>query len=143
MLRTVYWHPFGKLYLAISYNLAITMAWEDIASMHIKNDSWDDLASSLFARIKAIKDSVVELQCMRGLKATVVHAQYNVGCDYCLDVVTENSFWEQYLKLSQCQCLDIVGRKKKNCRFVLNQIFFLTQFLKTNFTLSKLPNTDL
>lgn len=125
MLRTVYWHPFGKLYLAISYNLAITMAWEDIASMHIKNDSWDDLASSLFARIKAIKDSVVELQCMRGLKATVVHAQYNVGCDYCLDVVTENSFWEQYLKLSQnCQCLDIVGRKKKIADLFSTKFFF-------------------
>lgn len=143
MLRTVYWHPFGKLYLAISYNLAITMAWEDIASMHIKNNSWDDLASSLFARIKAIKDSVVELQCMRGLKATVVHAQYNVGCDYCLDVVTENSFWEQYLKLSQCQCLRHCWEKEKKLQICSQPNFFLTQFFKTNFILSKLPNTDL
>lgn len=102
------------------------------------------MASSLFARIKAIKDSVVELQCMRGLKATVVHAQYNVGCDYCLDVVTENSFWEQYLKLSQCQCLRHCWEKEKKIADLFStKFFFLTQFFKTNFTLSKLPNTDL
>lgn len=142
MLRTVYWHPFGKLYLAISYNLAITMAWEDIASMHIKNDSWDDLASSLFARIKAIKDCcwvamyawlegnccACTIQCRMRLLSRRCDRKFLLGT---------------LLKAQSMSVFRHCWEKEKKLQICSQPNFFLTQFFKTNFILSKLPNTDL